>query len=89
MQLLQPSKTGVLSYMDGTAEPPARWARVTVSQGVTEPAFMVYYMVINIALPLEMNIMAYSMNRLDLYQWTQRHEYCPWNFPLIREGTIS
>jgi hypothetical protein len=56
MQLLQPSKTGALSYMNGTAEPPARWARVTVSQGVTETAFMVYYMVINIALPVEMNV---------------------------------
>jgi hypothetical protein len=49
MQLLQPSKTDVLRYVNGTAEPPARWARVAVAQGVTEMAFMVYYMVITIS----------------------------------------
>jgi hypothetical protein len=46
MQLLQPSKRDVLRYMNDTTEPPARWARVTVAQGVTEMAYMVYYMVV-------------------------------------------
>jgi hypothetical protein len=49
--LLQPSKRDVLRYMNDTTEPPARWARVTVAQGVTEMAYMVYYMVV-IILPL-------------------------------------
>jgi primary-amine oxidase len=45
LELLQPNKTDVLKYLNGSAGPPDRWARVVVAQGVTEEAHFVNYMV--------------------------------------------
>jgi primary-amine oxidase len=45
LEVLQPNKTDVLRYLNGTAGPPPRWARVLIVQGATDEAFAVDYMV--------------------------------------------
>ncbi|CZR64645.1 related to copper amine oxidase [Phialocephala subalpina] len=45
IELLQPNKSDVLSYLDGSSGPPARWARVVVEQGATKEAHVTNYMV--------------------------------------------
>ncbi|TVY13111.1 Membrane primary amine oxidase [Lachnellula arida] len=47
MQLgvLQPNKTDILCYLNGSAGLPERWAHVVVAQGVTKDACIVNYMV--------------------------------------------
>lgn len=45
LELLQPNKTDVLAYLNGTSGPPERWARVVVNQGATEQAQYVIYAV--------------------------------------------
>jgi Copper amine oxidase, N2 domain len=47
LEVLQPNKTDVLGYLNGTTGPPPRWARALVAQGATEEAFAVDYMVCN------------------------------------------
>ncbi|KAE9373708.1 amine oxidase catalytic domain-containing protein [Stipitochalara longipes BDJ] len=43
IEALQPNKTDVLSYLAGSAGPPARWARVAIVQSATEEARIVNY----------------------------------------------
>ena len=50
LELLQPNKTDVLPYLDGTSGPPERWARVVIVQGATEIPYVVTYMVCSIVI---------------------------------------
>lgn len=45
VELLQSNKSDVLSYLDGSSRPPARWARAVIQQGVTDEPRTVNYMV--------------------------------------------
>jgi len=45
IEVLQPNKTDVLSYLAGNSAPPARWARVAIVQSATEEARIVNYRV--------------------------------------------
>ncbi|RFU26755.1 hypothetical protein B7463_g9580, partial [Scytalidium lignicola] len=45
IESLQPNKTDVLQYLNGTADLPPRWAQVVVSQGATKDARIMNYMV--------------------------------------------
>jgi hypothetical protein len=68
MQILHPSKADALKFMNDTAEPPARWARVNVAQGATEMAYVVYYMVLNVILPATIDVIANYINGLGRCQ---------------------
>lgn len=45
VEVLQPNKTDVLPYIDGSSPSPARWARVAVTQGDSLHASLANYMV--------------------------------------------
>ena len=45
LEVLQPNKTVVLQYLNGTTGPPPRWARALVAQGKNDEPFAVDYMV--------------------------------------------
>lgn len=45
LEILQPNKTGVLTYLNGTSGPPKKWARVAIDEGTGEEARIVNYMV--------------------------------------------
>jgi primary-amine oxidase len=45
VEVLQPNKTYVLSYLAGSSAPPDRWARVAIVQSATEEALIVNYKV--------------------------------------------
>ena len=45
LEVLQPNKTDVLGYLNGSVGPPPRWARALVAHGATDEAFAVDYMV--------------------------------------------
>jgi hypothetical protein len=52
LEVLQPIKTDVLRYFNGSAGLPERWARVVVAQGVTDEVRIVNYMV-HISYPIQ------------------------------------
>ena len=45
LEVLQPNKTAVLKYLNGTSGPPPRWARALIAQGAKDEAYAVDYMV--------------------------------------------
>ncbi len=45
VELLQPNKSDVISYLNGSSGPPARWARDVIEQGASKTAHIVNYMV--------------------------------------------
>ncbi|KAE8447169.1 hypothetical protein EG329_011000 [Mollisiaceae sp. DMI_Dod_QoI] len=45
VELLQPNKSDVISYLNGSSGPPARWARAVIEQGASKTAYIVNYMV--------------------------------------------
>lgn len=46
VEVLQPNKTDVLAYLNGTSGPPERWARVAINYGDTDEAQIINYMVL-------------------------------------------
>lgn len=45
LEIIQPNKTDVISYIDGSSSTPARWARLAVAQGASVEPVLANYMV--------------------------------------------
>ena len=52
VEILQPNKTDVLPYLDGSSSAPSRWARVVIAQGDSLQALLANYM---LSLPVDEN----------------------------------
>lgn len=45
VEVLQPNKSDVLSYLNGSSGPPPRWARAVITQGASAEPHIANYMV--------------------------------------------